>query len=167
MNGERELPLFLTSILMVKRLVAIGANQGLPQVSLSRMMRTTITSTETEIYLRKAWEMMLWVEHSTKFPDHLPHPKLSEGDFLDSSFSQRSPFTMVKRTLWSMLAISIKEWPCTPRTKPWCARYSYLVWDLWRWNGMMVWVQVPLVPTRNSLRHLDPASSRAAGFLNP
>ena len=59
MNGERELPLFLTSILMVKRLVAIGANQGLPQVSLSRMMRTTITSTETEIYLRKAWEMML------------------------------------------------------------------------------------------------------------
>ena len=50
MNGESELHLILTSLLMVKRIVAIGANQGLLLASLSHMMRTIITSVETKIH---------------------------------------------------------------------------------------------------------------------
>ena len=59
MNGEGELPPILTSLLTVKRMVVIDADQGLLPVSLSRMMRTTIMSAETEINFPKAWEMML------------------------------------------------------------------------------------------------------------
>ena len=59
MNGESELHLILTSLLMVKRIVAIGANQGLLLASLSHMIRTIITSAKTEIRPWKVWEMML------------------------------------------------------------------------------------------------------------
>jgi len=50
MNGESEPHLILTSLLMVKRIVAIGVNQGLLLTSLSHMMRIIITSVETEIH---------------------------------------------------------------------------------------------------------------------
>ena len=41
-----------------RRLVVIDVDQGLLLVSLFRMMRTTIMSTEIEIHLLRAWEMM-------------------------------------------------------------------------------------------------------------
>ena len=47
MNREGELPLFLTSLLTVKMMVVIDANQGLLLVNLSHMMRTTTMSIET------------------------------------------------------------------------------------------------------------------------
>jgi len=53
MNGKRELSPFLTSLLMVKGMVVIGADQGLLLMSLSRIMKTTIMSVETEIHLRE------------------------------------------------------------------------------------------------------------------
>ena len=43
----------------MKRMVAIDVDQVPLIVSISRMMRTIITSVETEIHLREAWEMML------------------------------------------------------------------------------------------------------------
>ena len=49
MNGESKLHPILTSLLMVKRMVAIGADQELLLASLSYMMRTIIMSVETEI----------------------------------------------------------------------------------------------------------------------
>ena len=49
MNGESELHLILTSLLMVKRIVTIGADQGLPLKSLTLMMRTIIMNAEIEI----------------------------------------------------------------------------------------------------------------------
>ena len=54
MNSEGELPPILTSLLMMKRMTAIDADQGLLLVSLSCMMRTTIMNAETEIHLPKA-----------------------------------------------------------------------------------------------------------------
>ena len=124
-NGESEILPILTSLPTMKRMVAIGADQRLLLMSLSHMMRTSIRSVETEIHLWEAWEMMLWVEHSTKFSNHLSRTELREEDFFDSSLSPRSPCIMVEQTLWSMLATSIKEWLCTPRTRLWCARYSH------------------------------------------
>ena len=59
MNGESELLPILTSLPMMKRMVAIGADQEPLPLSLSCMMKTTIMSVETKIHLRKAWEMML------------------------------------------------------------------------------------------------------------
>ena len=61
MHGESKLLPTLTSLPTMKRMVAINADQGLFLVSLSLMMRTTITiiSVETEIHLPKAWGMML------------------------------------------------------------------------------------------------------------
>ena len=50
MNGESELHPILTSLPMVKRMAAIGADQGLLLVSLSHMMRTIIMNAETEIH---------------------------------------------------------------------------------------------------------------------
>ena len=164
-NSKSELFSTLTSLSTGKRMVVIGADQGLLLTSLSRMMKTTIMSFEIEIHLWYTWEIMLWIKHSTKFPDHLSRARLREEDFLNSSLSPRSPCTMVEQTLWSMLAISIKEWLYTPRTWSWCVRYSHPAWGLWRWGGLMVWVPVPLIPLRNSLKHLDPALSCAAGFL--
>ena len=52
---------------MMKRMVVISRDQGLFPVSLSRMMRTTTMSTETEAHLPKAWGMMRWAEHLNKF----------------------------------------------------------------------------------------------------
>ena len=72
----------------------------------------------------KGLGMMQWVEHSTKFPNHHSRAKLREGDFLGSSPSPRSPCIMVEQILWSMWAISTREWLCTPRMRPWCARCS-------------------------------------------
>ena len=51
MNGKSELHPTLTSLLMVKRMAVIGADQGLPLASLSHMMSTIIMSAETEIHL--------------------------------------------------------------------------------------------------------------------
>ena len=101
-SNEGELLLSLTFLLIAKRMVAIGTDQGLLLVSLFRMMKTTIMSAETKIHLQEVWEMMLWVKHLTKFLDHLSHARLREGDFLGSSLSPRSPCTMVVQTLWSM-----------------------------------------------------------------
>ena len=84
-NGESELPPILTFLLTMKRMVVIDTDQELLPVSLSRMLRTTTMSAETRIHLPKAWEMMRWAEHSTKFPDHLLCAKLREGDFLGGS----------------------------------------------------------------------------------
>ena len=62
--------------------------------------------------------MMLSAEHLTKFPNHLLRAGLREEDFLGGSLNPRSPCIMVEQTMWSMLAFSIKEWLCTPRTRP-------------------------------------------------
>ena len=51
MNGEGEPPQFLISLLMVKRMVVIDVDQGFLSMSLSRMMKTTIISTETGAHL--------------------------------------------------------------------------------------------------------------------
>ena len=126
-NGKRELCPFLALLLMIKRIVVIDANQELLLVSLSRMMRMSIMNAEAEICLPKAWEMTRWVEHSTKSPNHLSHAESREGDFLDGSLSQRSPFIMVGWTLWSTWVTLTREWLCTPRMRPWCARCSPLV----------------------------------------
>ena len=58
MNGEGELLPILTSLLMMKRMVVIDADQGLLLVSLSCMIRTTTMNAETGIHLPKPWEMM-------------------------------------------------------------------------------------------------------------
>ena len=71
----------------------------------------------------------------TRFPSQPSRARSKRQYFLGDSISQHSPSTMVKRTLWSMWATSIREWFSILRTKPWCARYSHLVWDPWRWDG--------------------------------
>ena len=50
MSGESELHLILTFLPIVKRMVAIGVDQGLLLASLSHMMRTIIMSVETKIH---------------------------------------------------------------------------------------------------------------------
>ena len=55
MNNEGELLPVLTSLLMAKRMVTIGANQELLLASLSYIMKTIIISAETEIHLREEW----------------------------------------------------------------------------------------------------------------
>ena len=57
MNGESELHPILTSLLRVRRMVAIGADRELPLISLSHMMRTIIMNVETEIHPWWVWEM--------------------------------------------------------------------------------------------------------------
>ena len=86
-NGESELPLILTSLLTMKRMVVIDADQELLLVSFSHMLRTTTISAETEIHLPKAWEMTRWVKYSTKSPDHLSRTELREGDFTQPMFT--------------------------------------------------------------------------------
>ena len=54
MNGENKLRPILTSLLMVRRMVAIGANQGLLLASLSRTTMTIIISVETGTRPRRA-----------------------------------------------------------------------------------------------------------------
>ena len=100
-NGEGELPPILTSPLTMKRMVVIDVDQGLLLVSLSCIKKTTTIRVEKGFHLPKAWEMMQWAEHSTKFPDHLSRVESREGDFLGSSPNPCSPCIMVKRTLWN------------------------------------------------------------------
>ena len=50
MNGKIELHPILTFLLMVKRMVAIGTDQGLLLASLSHMMKIIIMSAEIEIH---------------------------------------------------------------------------------------------------------------------
>ena len=50
MNNESKLHPILTSLLIVRRMAAIGADRGLPLTSLSHMMRTIIMNVETEIH---------------------------------------------------------------------------------------------------------------------
>ena len=47
MNGKSELCLILTSLLTVKKIVAIGAGQGLLLASLSHMIKIIIMNAET------------------------------------------------------------------------------------------------------------------------
>ena len=58
MSSKGKPPQILTSLLTMKRLVVIDADQGLFLVILSRMIRITTMSAEIEIHLPKAWEMM-------------------------------------------------------------------------------------------------------------
>ena len=58
MNGESELCPFLISLLMMRKMVVIGKDQGPLPVSLSHTMRTTTMGTEIEAHLLKAWGMM-------------------------------------------------------------------------------------------------------------
>ena len=124
-NVEGELLPTLITLPMMIRTLTIDRGQRLPLTSLSHMMKTTAMNAETEIHLREAWEMTLWVKHSTKFPSHLSHVGLREGDFLGGSLNPHSPCIMEEQTLWSMLAISIKGWLYIPKMRPWCARYSH------------------------------------------
>ena len=128
-DGERLLQA-LTLLLMMMRMVAIGLGQGLLLVSLFHMMRITIISIEIRACLAKVWEIMLWVGHWTKSPNHLLHTGLKVENFLCDSLSQQSPCTMVERTPWSMWATSTKEWLFSPRMKPWCVRCSHPIWGL-------------------------------------
>ena len=151
----------------MKRVTVIDEGQGLLLVSLTRTMKMPITSVETKVHLSKAWEMTQWVEHLTKSPNHPSHAKSREGDFLGDSLSQRSPRTMVGQNLWSMWATLTREWLCTPRMRPWCARYSHPIWSLWQWGGLIPWERDPLIPVWNSLKPLDLALLHAVGFLGP
>ena len=54
MRDEDELPLSLTPLLIVRRMVAIIVNRGLLLVSLSRMKRNTIMVVGTRARLIKA-----------------------------------------------------------------------------------------------------------------
>ena len=116
-NGESELPLILTSLLTMKRMVVIDADQELLIMSLSRMLRTTTMSAETGIHLLMAWEMMQWAEHSTKFPKHLSRAELREGDFLSGSHSPHSPCTMAEQAPWNIWNTLTRGWQCIPRTR--------------------------------------------------
>ena len=59
MNDEDELLPILNFLLMMIEVAATGPGQGLPLVSLSRVMRTGLMSAETKAHLVKAWEMAL------------------------------------------------------------------------------------------------------------
>ena len=59
MHDEDELPLSLTPLLIVRRMIAIVVDQGLLLVSLSRMKRNITMNVGTRARLVEAWEMML------------------------------------------------------------------------------------------------------------
>ena len=101
-NCEGELPPILTSLLTMKRMIVIDVDQGLLLVSLFRIKKTITIGAETGFHLPKAWVMMQWAEHSTKFPDHLSRAELRKGDFLGDSPNPHSPCIMVEQTLWKM-----------------------------------------------------------------
>ena len=134
MRNENKLPLSLTPLLMVKMMVVIVVDRGLLLISLSRMKRNTTMNVDTRSRLIEAWKLTLWAKCWTRFPSHPLCGRLKGQYFLDGSISQHSPSTMVKRTLWNMWATSIREWLSILKTKPWCAWYSHLVWDSWRWD---------------------------------
>ena len=59
MHDEDELPLSLTPLLIVRRMVAIIVNRGLLLVSLSHMKRNTTMNIGTRARLVEAWKMTL------------------------------------------------------------------------------------------------------------
>ena len=59
MHDEDELPLSLTPLLIVRRMIAIVIDQGLLLVSLSRMKRNITMNVGTRARLVEAWEMTL------------------------------------------------------------------------------------------------------------
>ena len=59
LNNEDELFPILTSLLTMIEMVVTGPGQGLPPISLSRVMRTTTISAKIRALLAKAWEMTL------------------------------------------------------------------------------------------------------------
>ena len=135
MHDEDELPLSLTPLLIVRRMVAIIINRGLLLVSLSRMKRNTTMNIGTRARLVEAWKMTLWAKYWTRFPSCPSRARLKGQYFLGGSISQHSPSTTVEQTLLNMWATSIREWLSTLKMKPWCSRYSHLVWNPWRWDG--------------------------------
>ena len=110
MHGKSEPLPTLTSPLMMERMLVIDEDQELHLASLSPMKRSTIINVGIRARFVKAWEMTLWTRRWTRFPSHPSRTRLKGQDFLDGSISQRSPFTMVERILWSMWAISTREW---------------------------------------------------------
>ena len=59
MNDEDELLSILTFLLMIIDMAVTSPGQGLPLVSLSRVMRTATMSAGIRARLAKAWEMTL------------------------------------------------------------------------------------------------------------
>ena len=138
MNNESELHPILISLLGAKRMIFIGAGRELHLASPSHMIGIIIMSAGIESHLRSAWETMMWAKHSTRFPGCLSCVGSKKGDFLSGFLNPHLPCTTEGRTLWSMLATSIRGWPYTPKTSLWCVRCSHPVWGLWRWGGLTV-----------------------------
>ena len=59
MRDEDELPLSLTFLLIVRRMVVIIVDRGLLLVSLSHMKKNTTMNVGTKARLVKAWKMTL------------------------------------------------------------------------------------------------------------
>ena len=59
MNDEDELLSILTFLLTIIDMAVTSPGQGLPLVSLSRVIRTVTISAEIRARLVNAWEMML------------------------------------------------------------------------------------------------------------
>ena len=59
MCDEDELPLSLTSFLIVREMVVIVVDRGLLLVSLSHMKKNTTMNVDTRAQLVEAWEMTL------------------------------------------------------------------------------------------------------------
>ena len=59
MRDKDELPLNLTPLLIVRRMVVIVVDRGLLLVSLSYMKKNTTTNVDTRTRLVEAWEMTL------------------------------------------------------------------------------------------------------------
>ena len=59
MRDEDELPLSLTFLLIVRRMVVIIVDRGLLLVSLSRTKRNTTMNVDARARLIEAWEMTL------------------------------------------------------------------------------------------------------------
>ena len=59
MNDKDNLLTTLIPFLMMIEMAVIGPGQGVPLVSLSRVMRTTTMSAEIRARLAKAWETTL------------------------------------------------------------------------------------------------------------
>ena len=87
MHDEDELPLSLTPLLIVRRMVAIIVNRGLLLVSLSRMKRNTTMNIGTRARLVKAWKTTLWAKCWTRFPSRPSHTRLKRQYFHQPTFT--------------------------------------------------------------------------------
>ena len=94
--------------------------------------RITIISIKARVHPAKVWAMTLWVGLLTRFLSHCLRVELKGENFLGGLLSQHSPCIIAKRTLWSTLATSTREWRSILRMKAWCAKYSHPIWGLWR-----------------------------------